>query len=103
MNKLRFSMLLAAALTIVTIALPVSAANTPNPHNGSIGFTAPQTPASSTNNEQVEPVGPPPDPGDFVSPVGPPPDPGDFVSPVGPPPDPGDFVSPVGPPPDPGD
>jgi hypothetical protein len=99
MNKFRFSMLLAAALTIVTLALPVSAASTPNPDHGTPGITASQTPAPSTN-ERIEPVGPPPDNGDFV-PVGPPPDNGDFV-PVGPPPDNGDFV-PVGPPPDNGD
>jgi hypothetical protein len=88
MNKFRFSMLLPAALTIVSLAVPLSAASTPNPDNGSFGITTPQAPAPS---------------GDFVSPTGPPPDPGDFVSPTGPPPDPGDFVSPTGPPPDPGD
>jgi hypothetical protein len=90
MKKFRFSMLVAAALTIVSLALPLSAANTPNPDNGSTGITAPQTPTSSMDNEQVAPTGPPPDNGDFIAPTGPPPDNGDFVSPTGPPPDNGD-------------
>lgn len=101
MNKFRFSMLLAAALTIVTLALPVSAASTPNPDNGSIGITTPLQP--STDNEQVEPVAPPPCDGDFLPSVAPPPDDGDFIPSVAPPPDDGDFVPPVAPPPDDGD
>jgi hypothetical protein len=97
MKKFRFSMLLAATLTIVTIALPLSAASTPSPDNGSIGITTPQQP--STDNQQIEPVAPPPCDGDFV-PVAPPPDDGDFVAP---PPCDGDFVPPVAPPPCDGD
>lgn len=94
MNKFRFSMLLAAALTIVTLALPASAATTPNTDNGSIGITTPQTPAPATDNEQVEPVSPPPCDGDFTAPepVSPPPCDGDFTAPepVSPPPCDGD-------------
>jgi hypothetical protein len=95
MNKFRFSMLLAAALTIVTLALPVSAASTPNPDNGSpVGITAPQTPAPSTDNEQVETEAPPPCDGDFIAPepLAPPPCDGDFTAPepLAPPPCDGD-------------
>lgn len=97
MNKFRFSMLFAAVLTIASLALPASAASTPNPDNGSIGITTPLQP--STYNEQVAP---PPDDGDFLPSVAPPPDDGDFLPSVAPPPDDGDFV-PVAPPPDDGD
>jgi hypothetical protein len=100
MNKFRFSMLFAAALTIVSLALPLSAASTPNPDNGSVGITAPQQP--STDNEQIEPVAPPPCDGDFA-PVAPPPDDGDFLPSVAPPPCDGDFLPPVAPPPCDGD
>jgi hypothetical protein len=99
MKKFRFSMLLAAALTIVTIALPLSAASTPNPDNGSIGITPPQQP--STDNKQAEPA-PPPCDGDFVPTPAPPPCDGDFVPTPAPPPCDGDFVAPA-PPPDDGD
>jgi|HubBroStandDraft_1064217.scaffolds.fasta_scaffold303538_2 hypothetical protein len=99
MKKFRFSMLLAAALTIVTIALPASAASTPSPDNGSIGITTPQQP--STDNEQAEPA-PPPCDGDFVPTPAPPPCDGDFVPTPAPPPCDGDFVAPA-PPPDDGD
>ena len=76
MNKFRFSMLFAVALTIVSLALPLSAASTRNPVNGTPGITATQALAPSTANVQIEPVGPPPDNDDFVAlnPVGPPPD-----------------------------
>jgi hypothetical protein len=88
MNKFRFSMLFAAVLTIASLALPASAASTPNPDNGSIGITTPQP---STGGDLAEPVSPPPCDGDLVPQVSPPPCDGDFVSP---PPDDGDFVSP---------
>jgi hypothetical protein len=101
MNKFRFSMLLAAALTIVTLALPASAASTPNPDNGSIGITTPQQP--STDNKQVEPTAPPPCDGDFEAPTAPPPCDGDFEAPTAPPPCDGDFEAPTAPPPCDGD
>jgi hypothetical protein len=87
MNRFRFFMLLPAALTIVSLAVPLSAASTPNPDNGSIGITTSQ---ASTGGDFAVPTSPPPDDGDFVSPTSPPPDDGDFVSPTSPPPDDGD-------------
>lgn len=63
MNKFRFSMLFAAALTIVSLALPLGAATIHNPNHGSTHVIA--TPPPDDNDLVPKmPATPPPDDND---------------------------------------